>query len=126
MNRSDLMDRREFFKSIPKFLAISIQSFTIRYGTQEEYRGCLLKENIQEDGKAKVAHLINENCIAWGGGSCQACYLSCPLRDRAIRMVDQKPVIDPLICDGCEKCITACQTINDLQAVKLVTAQTGQ
>lgn len=120
MNESDLMDRREFFKSIPKFLAISIQSFTVRYGKQEEFRGCHIKENIPEDGKAKVAQLISENCIAWEGGSCQICYLSCPYRDRAIRMVDQKPVIDSSVCDGCTKCVTACQTVNTTLAINMI------
>ena len=120
MNEYDLIDRREFFKSIPKFLAMSIQSFTYRYGTQEEYRGCRFKEDNQEDGKAKVAQLINENCIAWEGGSCQICYLSCPLRDRAIRMVDQKPVIDSSICDGCTKCVIACQTVNTTLAINMI------
>ena len=48
---------------------------------------------------AKVAWLDEERCLAWEGGSCQFCYLACPLRDKAINLDDQKPFVNILFCD---------------------------
>src|SRR3990167_2005965 len=48
-----------------------------------------------------VAAISVTRCLAWGNSLCQACYLACPLRDRAIEIVDQKPIINREICNGC-------------------------
>lgn len=68
----------------------------------------------------KVVRFEMEHCLAWDGGNCQFCYLACPLRDKAITMDDQKPVVNILYCDGCARCVTACLTVNDRPAMKMV------
>ena len=81
------------------------------------------EENVAEvidDGRAKIAEIDTDCCMAWDGGSCQFCYLACPLRDRAITIEDQKPIINSSICDGCAKCLTACKTVNTNLAIKMV------
>lgn len=67
-----------------------------------------------------VAQIEVSRCHAWSGFLCQHCYLACPKRERAIEMRDQKPVINALGCDGCAMCLTACETVNDLPAVRMV------
>ncbi len=68
----------------------------------------------------KVARLDVSRCLAWGGASCQLCYLACPHRDKALRIDDQKPVFDSAFCNGCAMCDLACQTINDTPAIKMI------
>ena len=70
--------------------------------------------------KPQIARLDIARCLAWGAMSCQLCYLACPARDQAIEMRDQKPVIISSFCDGCSMCVSACETVNDLPAIKMV------
>ncbi len=79
-----------------------------------------------EPGGVKVAKLNVARCLAWEGISCQHCYLACPLREQAIRIEDQKPVIAPSLCDGCAQCVAACQTVNDPPAIKMVVASLSE
>lgn len=71
------------------------------------------------EAKRRTAAIDVSRCLAWGGAGCQLCYLACHLRDKAIEMRDQKPVVAALFCDGCGMCVTACGTVNDLPAIRL-------
>jgi Pyruvate/2-oxoacid:ferredoxin oxidoreductase delta subunit len=66
-----------------------------------------------------VAVIDLPRCLAWGGTPCQACYLRCPLRDQAIVLDDQRPLIVASACDGCGVCVEACLAVNDLGAARL-------
>ena len=101
--------RREFLKSIPHSFLAALQNFTREFPETKE--GPL------------TARIDVVRCIAWAGSSCQLCYLSCPRREDAIRMEDQKPVIISAACDGCAMCEVACQSVNDLSAITMVTAK---
>lgn len=107
--------RREFLKNFPRHFLNGIRSFAEKRFSKEESQ--------DEASKTRVVFLDVTRCLAWGGVSCQLCYLSCHLRDRALEMRDQKPVIVESLCDGCAMCITACQTVNDLPALKIVYAE---
>ena len=98
--------RREFLKSLPHSFLTALQSIT--------------REFPQTQGGPRTARLDVVRCIAWTGGPCQLCYLSCPRREEAIHIKDQKPLIDPAACDGCGMCETACRTVNDLPAITMV------
>ncbi|MCA9405001.1 MAG: hypothetical protein KC684_00555 [Candidatus Omnitrophica bacterium] len=114
------VSRREFLKTIPKYLVSSVHEFTKELAKPTDIRA---EENVAEvidDGRAKIAEIDTDCCMAWDGGSCQFCYLACPLRDRAITIEDQKPIINSSICDGCAKCLTACKTVNTNLAIKMV------
>jgi len=113
--RTPLPHRREFLRSLPHRLL--------------ERCGALAREGIwafssNADAAAisrdLVAQVEVSRCHAWSGLICQQCYLACPKRDRAIEMRDQKPVIMDSVCDGCAMCITACQTVNNLPAIRMV------
>jgi len=76
------------------------------------------------DGQARtlprrVAILDVARCLAWGGGSCQVCYLRCPLRDHAMVLEDGKPTVVASVCDGCSVCVEVCHTVNDLEAIEI-------
>ena len=116
MGSSSELSRREFFKTIPKCLLSSVHSFT-----EELFRPSDgITTDIIDDGQAKIAKIDTTCCLAWDGGSCQFCYLACPLRDTAIVMEDQKPIINSTICDGCARCVTACGTVNTTLAIAMV------
>jgi ferredoxin-type protein NapG len=59
-----------------------------------------------------------ESCYAMLGMSCRACYVACPVKDRAIRMkvlvTDGRTAFMPAVtadhCTGCGKCEAACLT----------------
>lgn len=96
------VDRREFLQSAPKrFLA--------------GWR-CLLQGSSE-----RLAVIDIARCTAWGVGTCQSCYLQCPLRDEAMILCEGKPLVVASACDGCGLCVEACRTANDLEAVWLVT-----
>lgn len=106
MDNLEEVSRRDFLKCIPKYLAYRVHSFT----------------RVLENNGPKVARLDTQYCLAWEGGDCQFCYLACPLRDRAITIEDRKPSIHVSLCDGCARCVTACTTVNDSPAIKMVLA----
>lgn len=105
------ISRRGFLKNFPRVLLNHIQPFAERG---------FFKERSNEGSGRYLVRLDLTRCLAWGGVSCQLCYLACPLRDSAVEMHDQKPVIVESCCDGCGMCVTACQTVNDLPALKVV------
>ena len=115
------ISRQEFLKCIPKYVIQNVCSliqgrFNFADGDETEAR-----EDILSGSKTvKVAELKAEHCLAWDGGSCQFCYLACHLRDKAITLDDQRPTINISFCDGCGQCVTACQTVNDRPALKIV------
>jgi ferredoxin-type protein NapG len=92
------MNRRDFLKSLPRQLVEGLRAVT----------------------EKEVARVEITRCLAWSGANCQLCYLACPLREQAIQIHDQKPVIIASICDGCALCQQACQTVNDLIAIEIV------
>lgn len=110
-----LQSRREFLRSLPRHLLRTL--------------GAVAKEGIfafsskaEEEGLAQnlVARVEISRCHAWTGLICQQCYLACPKRDQAIEMRDQKPVIMTSVCDGCAMCVSACETVNDMPAIRMV------
>ncbi|PSM52092.1 ferredoxin-type protein NapG [Campylobacter blaseri] len=68
-----------------------------------------------------VAVLDMQNCVAYWGIQCDACYRACPLIDEAIYLEYRRndrtakhafllPIVDPNFCTGCGKCERACIT----------------
>ncbi|MBI1976548.1 MAG: hypothetical protein HYS56_03465 [Candidatus Omnitrophica bacterium] len=94
--------RREFLKTFPYQMLKSVRSV------------------IQGEKLPQTARIHIARCLAWHGMNCQFCYLACPLREQAIQIHDQKPVIIASSCDGCGFCQQACQTVNDLIAIEMV------
>jgi MinD superfamily P-loop ATPase len=120
MHDAKELNRRDFLKFIPKYLAYSVHTFTKELSKPPDIRTGTGDVEPIDDRMAKVARIDTDCCLAWEGGSCQFCYLVCPLRDKAITMEDQKPRINSSICDGCAKCMTACQTVNTILAIRMV------
>ena len=102
---TDAISRRDFLKTFPKRLL---------RGLREIRASQSLEKQAPERGKAR---LDVTRCLAWGGLSCQHCYLGCPLRDQALMMVDAKPVLRAESCNGCGVCVDACRTVNDPPAL---------
>lgn len=61
------------------------------------------------------------NCVAYWGIQCDACYRACPFIDKALKLEYRQnertakhafllPVVDPNFCTGCGKCERACIT----------------
>jgi Pyruvate/2-oxoacid:ferredoxin oxidoreductase delta subunit len=120
MKKTKKISRQDFIKNFPQFMMSHIRALTRKAGRPFETNTDgpeALPDNFYS---TKVVQLNREYCLAWEGGSCQFCYLACPLRDKAILMEDQKPVINAGLCDGCAQCITACQTVNDTPAITMV------
>lgn len=92
------MNRRDFLKNLPRQLVEGLRVVT----------------------EKKVARVDITRCLAWSGANCQLCYLACPIREQAIQIHDQKPVIIASSCDGCALCQQACQMVNDLIAIEMV------
>jgi len=123
-SKVNAITRRDFIKSFPKQLLATLRGtfnacwdiVTPREDFEREKQTRIQQPETQ--GPC-VARIDVGRCLAWQGMSCQLCYLACPIRDKAIAMCDQKPVIVPALCDGCGMCATACKTVNDLLAVQL-------
>lgn len=69
--------------------------------------------------RGRTAVIDIARCLAWGDTRCQSCYLACPRRDTAIRLLDAKPVIAVSECDGCALCVPACLAVNDPVAIRM-------
>ena len=110
------ISRREFLKGFPQQLMKSIPSITCHLLNKDS-----LMDDTRTSSESKKALLDIKRCLAWSGASCQLCYVACPLRDQAIAMHDLKPVITSSFCNGCAMCVVACQTVNDLSAIKIST-----
>ena len=121
MENTKEVSRQEFLKMIPEYVIRNVRSFIQGcFSLSHDVEAETLKDGFTDSKAARVAHLDEERCLAREGGSCQFCYLACPLRDRAIILDDQKPAVNILFCDGCAKCVTACRTVNDRPAIKMV------
>lgn len=109
------LNRRDFLRKLPlqllqKFGAVAKEGiFAFSSNTEET----IFPQNL-------IARVEVSRCHAWSGLICQQCYLACPKRDEAIEMRDQKPVIVVSVCDGCAMCVSACETVNDLPAIRMV------
>lgn len=63
----------------------------------------------QEDTRMGLAVVNRFLCAAWVGTTlCRTCYDKCPYADRAIRLDQLRPVVDPSVCTGCGLCTNAC------------------
>lgn len=111
-------ERRTFMKSLPVHLLDNARNALAKV---VELRRIVRPEEIQTDlTLPRMARINVARCLAWGNSLCQACYLACPLRDSAIEIRDQKPIINISKCDGCGFCMTACGTVNDQVAIELI------
>lgn len=81
--------------------------------------GALKDVDRVENIKMGTARLDNLKCSAWSGQDCQICFIKCPLQGEAIYLDDGKPVINAEKCVGCGVCEYACQTVNNLRAIKV-------
>lgn len=57
-----------------------------------------------------VAVIDRHSCVSWqqSGLLCKTCFNVCPFINKAIRMVEFRPHIDPRDCTGCGICTHAC------------------
>ena len=121
MENTKEISRKEFLKFIPKYVIQNVRLLLQgRLNFAEDGEAEISEENSADIKAAKVVQLDEERCLAREGGSCQFCYLTCPLRDKAITLDDQRPTVNISFCDGCGQCVTACQTVNDRPALKMV------
>lgn len=109
------INRREFLRGLPRQL---LQKFVTV--TRESIFAFFPRVEDDVPVQDLVAQVEISRCHAWSGLICQQCYLACPKRDQAIGMRDQKPVIISSVCDGCAMCVRACETVNDLTAIRMV------
>ena len=82
--------------------------------------GALAPETKVEDARMGTAVLMDqENCLAYQGLRCEACYGACPLINRAITLEHRPnertgrhayflPIVHAEACTGCGKCEHAC------------------
>jgi MinD superfamily P-loop ATPase len=120
MHDANEVSRRDFLKFIPRYLAYSVHTFTEELSRLTDIQAQTETIEAANENCEKIAEIDTNCCMAWDGGSCQFCYLACPLRDKAMTIEDQKPIIHSTICDGCAKCLTACKTVNTNLAIKMV------
>ena len=99
--------REEFLRNLPKNLWNSIHRILDNHSNDEK------EKNL-------IAHLNVSNCLAWNGTTCQICYLACPKRDKAIEIWFERPVIVASNCNGCAVCQVACETVNSLPTLRMV------
>jgi len=82
------------------------------------------------DARMGLAAIDIENCLSWNGMRCEICYLSCPVKGKAIT-VEQRPgmqgiharlvpVVHSSHCTGCGVCEKRCPTQE--AAIKVVQA----
>lgn len=124
---SDAVDlsRRAFIRSMPRQLLEGIghalkKTVVIPAPLDRVARGRQIDKSSICPVQPRVARINIERCLAWGNALCQACYLACPMRDRALEIIDQKPIIHVAACDGCGLCLPACRTVNDQAAIELI------
>ncbi|WP_373054579.1 ferredoxin-type protein NapG [Thioalkalivibrio sp.] len=90
-------------------------------------------ENI-EDARMGLAVIDTENCLSWQGLRCEVCFLSCPVKGRAIS-VERRPAATggyarmvPWVhsdhCTGCGVCENRCPT--DEASIRVVDARLVQ
>lgn len=56
-----------------------------------------------------LAEINRDQCLAWQGHECKACYASCPFYNQVITLEGHKlPVVDRKRCVGCGICENVC------------------
>ena len=115
--------RREFLKSLPLHFAENLRRLV------EARLITPIQTQFIAPDMAGIVNSVRAHaevdvslCLAWAGGQCQACYLACPLREEAIKVEDQKPIVFSSVCDGCGMCLTACGTVTDQVAIRIRSA----
>ena len=112
------LKKRAFVTMLPSYLLDNLRSALTNIAGFKKSVELQVEQDVLT--LPRVARINVERCLAWGNSLCQACYLACPLRDTAIDIVDQKPIINISKCDGCGFCVSACSTVNDQNAIELV------
>jgi ferredoxin-type protein NapG len=84
--------------------------------------GALVEVKAKEEVAMGKAYINESNCMAFGAQFCEQCVRNCPIPD-AMYMEDNKPVIRKEKCVGCGVCVTACNTVNQPIAIKVVPEQ---
>lgn len=115
-----LIDRRTFLAAAPRYVLSGMSALRT---------GSALHAPSGSDGhrglaRRRIAMVDVSCCLAWGAGSCQLCYLRCPLRDEAMALEDGRPTVVVSACDGCGICVDVCRSVNDLGAISLVEPST--
>jgi ferredoxin-type protein NapG len=90
-------------------------------------------ENV-EDARMGLAVIDTETCLSWQGLRCEVCYLSCPVRGKAISVerrpgqsggyVRMVPWVHSEYCTGCGVCENRCPT--DEASIRVVAAHLVQ
>ncbi len=63
----------------------------------------------QDEVRMGLAVVDRYLCVTWRGEAlCRTCYNVCPFKDKAIRLDELRPVVDPKYCTGCGICVHAC------------------
>jgi ferredoxin-type protein NapG len=57
-----------------------------------------------------TAVINEENCIAYAGAVCRACWHACPIEGAILFDWENRPVVDEQACIGCGLCDHACPT----------------
>ena len=67
-----------------------------------------------------IAVIAPDMCAGWMFADCRLCEAACPLPG-AVRFVavSQGPFIDASVCDGCGRCILACEREGSEGAIRL-------
>ncbi len=68
-----------------------------------------------------VVCIAPDMCAGWSGSDCRICEAVCP-RPGAVRFAaaGKGPFVDRAICDGCGRCIAACEQIGSPGAMRWV------
>lgn len=70
--------------------------------------GSLLRVS-QEETRMGLAIIDQFSCAAWIGSTlCRTCYDKCPFPEKAIRLEQLRPIVEPDHCTGCGLCTNGC------------------
>lgn len=70
----------------------------------------------KHDTRMGLAVVDRHSCVSWQEDSllmCRTCYNVCPFPNKAIHMVEYKPVVDENYCTGCGLCTHGCPVKRD-------------
>ena len=70
-----------------------------------------LDRNLKDKERVRmgIAKIDKNTCWAYQGSFCRACYLNCPIFDKALKMTDELlPVVVEEYCVGCGVCEHVC------------------
>lgn len=118
VTRDSGVSRKDFLTALPRHALGAMQSWA------EEHLARWTPETLPTQ-RPGVAVIDVARCLAWGTFGCQSCYLACPRKGLAMEMIESKPVVRVSGCDGCAMCVTACRTVNDLSAIRVLSTERG-